>query len=67
MADSVDDLGDREKAAALEDLIGAFREEYWDLEDHWLTIDGGADISDETARVLRLMLAAVGQRISVVP
>lgn len=53
------DLNDREKAAALEDLMHAFREEYWDIEDHWVTIDGGNDVSDETVRVLRLMRAAV--------
>lgn len=41
MSDTVNDLNDREKAAALEDLMAAFREEYFDIEGHWLTIDGG--------------------------
>ena len=59
MADDVNDLNDREKAAALEDLMAAFREEYWEIEAHWVTIDGGADVSDETVRVLRLMRDAV--------
>ena len=57
MTDTADDLNDREKAAALEDLMAAFREEYFTIEGHWLTIDGGADVSDETVRVLNLLMA----------
>jgi hypothetical protein len=59
VSDTAEHLNDREKAAALEDLTRAFREEYWQIEDHWLTIDGGADVSDETVRVLTLMMNAV--------
>lgn len=59
MSETARDLNDREKAAALDDLMVAFREEYFDVEDHWVTIDGGADVSDETVRVLKLMRQAV--------
>lgn len=60
MSETSKDLNDREKAAALDDLMVAFREEHFDVEGHWVTIDGGADVSDETVRVLKLMRVGVG-------
>lgn len=59
MSDKVEDLNDREKAAALEDLMSAYREEWFDIVDHWVQIDGSADVSDETVRVLTLMRTEV--------
>lgn len=57
MGDTAADLDDREKAAALEDFVTAFRDEWVDLDqsDTWLLIDGSAEVSPETVRVLRLM------------
>lgn len=55
---SYEELSDIEKAAALDDLMHSFREEYWDIEDGYVTIDGSGDISPETTRVLRFMRAA---------
>lgn len=56
------DLSETEKAAALDDLMHAFRDEYWDITDDWVTIDGSNSVSDETIRVLRLMRAGVHGR-----
>jgi hypothetical protein len=52
-------LNDREKAAALEDLIQSFRYEWMKIDGHWLEIDGSAIVSPETQRVLELMIAEV--------
>lgn len=49
-------LSDQEKALALYDLIHSFRDEWVKVDGHWLEIDGSAIISDETARVIELML-----------
>jgi hypothetical protein len=56
---SLPELSDQEKAAALDDLIHAYSEEWWDQDGVWLTIDGSAIVSDETARVLSLLMKAV--------
>jgi hypothetical protein len=59
MGDTADDLNDREKAAALEDFVTAFGDEWVDLDqsDTWIVVDGSAEVSPETVRVLRLMFA----------
>lgn len=65
MSDTAEDLNDCEKAAALEDFVNAFCEEWVDLEqsDTWLLVDGSASVSPETVRVLRLMFYAARSRV----
>jgi hypothetical protein len=61
----VDDLNDRDKAAALEDFARAFCEEYWDVDQSstWIVIDGSAEVSSETVRVLRLVFHAARAQV----
>jgi hypothetical protein len=52
----MDELSETEKAAALDDLVQAFCEEWWDFQgETWLVLDGSVELSPETARVLSAM------------
>lgn len=54
------ELSDSEKAAALDDLMRAFKEEWFTVDSGgWVSIDGSGDVSPETARVLSALGATV--------
>lgn len=49
-------MSDGEKAAALDDLIRSFCDEWFVVDGSWVEIDGSAILSDESLRVLDRML-----------
>lgn len=48
-------LSDAEKAAALDDLMSTYREEWFDIDGYWVVIDGSGIVTPETARVLSIL------------
>lgn len=52
-------LSDQEKALALYDLVHSFRDEWFCVDGIWVEIDGSAILSEESRRVLELMLEEV--------
>jgi hypothetical protein len=55
-------LTEAQKAKVLDDFVAAFADDYWDITEGWVLIDGSAEMPEATSELLAKMLHAKRHR-----